>query len=276
MRILSKSRTAHDIPGGLWVKCPSCTEMIYREELDAAHGVCPRCGYHNPIGRKERIALLADEGTFSEWDADLRPTDFLGFVGKEAYREKLEQNWAKTGENDAVTTGRCLLSGRAVALGVMDFSFLGASMGSVVGERIARMMERACEERLPVVMVCASGGARMYEGMMSLMQMAKTSAAAGRLAAEKLPYVTVLTHPTTAGVMASFAALGDVILAEPGALIGFAGQRVIKETIQAELPSGFQTSEFLLKKGLLDAIVSRNELKGTLEKILSALAGPVA
>ena len=276
MRILSKSHTAHDIPGGLWVKCPSCAEMIYREELDTAHGVCPRCGYHNPLARKERIALLADEGTFQEWDAALRPTDFLHFVGKDSYQEKLEKNWEKTGENDAVTTGACKLSGRAIALGVMDFTFLGASMGSVVGERITRMMERACEERLPVVMVCASGGARMYEGMMSLMQMAKTSAAAGKLAEARLPYITVLTHPTTAGVMASFAALGDVILAEPGALIGFAGQRVIRETIQAELPPGFQTSEFLLKKGLLDAIVPRGELKAALSKILFALAGPAA
>lgn len=262
-----------DIPGGLWLKCPSCTEMIFREEQEAANGVCPRCGYHFPIGRHKRIALLADENTFQEWDANLTSTDFLHFVGKESYQKKLEDNWQKTGEKDAVTCGACTLDGRPIALGVMDFSFLGASMGSVVGERITRMIERATQEKIPVVMVCASGGARMYEGMLSLMQMAKTSGAVNRHGAAHLPYITVLTHPTTAGVMASFAALGDVILAEPGALIGFAGQRVIRETIQRELPEGFQTAEFLLKHGLLDAIVPRAELKSTLARLLHMLAG---
>lgn len=274
LNLLKKARH-RDIPGGLWMKCPACTELIYREEQEAANGVCPRCGHHFPLGRKARIALLADAGSFAEWDADLRPVDFLRFVGKESYREKLESNWKKTGETDAVTTGACTLEKRPIALGVMDFSFLGASMGSVVGERITRMMERAAAEKRPVVMVCASGGARMYEGMLSLMQMAKTSGAVGRLAEAKMPYITVLTHPTTAGVMASFAVLGDVILAEPGALIGFAGQRVIRETIQQELPKGFQTAEFLLEHGLLDAIVPRAELKSTLARILFALAGPV-
>lgn len=274
LNLIKKARH-RDIPGGLWLKCPACTELIYREEQEAAHGVCPRCGHHFPIGRRARIALLADAGSFQEWDADLRSVDFLQFVGKDSYQQKLEANWEKTGESDAVTTGGCRLAMRAIALGVMDFTFLGASMGSVVGERITRMLERAAAEKRPVVMVCASGGARMYEGMMSLMQMAKTSGAVGRLGEAGLPYITVLTHPTTAGVMASFAALGDIILAEPGALIGFAGQRVIRETIQQELPEGFQTSEFLLRHGLLDAIVPRAELKDALARILDSLAGAV-
>ena len=201
--------------------------------------------------------------------------DFLGFVGMASYQEKLESNRRKTGEVDAVTCGRARLTGRAIALGVMDFEFLGASMGSVVGEKITRLIERGTAERLPVIVICASGGARMYEGMMSLMQMAKTSGALARHAEAGLPYIPVLTHPTTAGVMASFATLGDVILAEPGALIGFAGARVIKETIQQDLPPGFQRPDFLLKHGLLDQIVPRGELKATLARLLDGLCGPM-
>ena len=265
-----------DIPDGLWVKCPACGEMIYKNALAEARGVCTKCDHHFPLGRQERIALLTEPGSFEEWDADLRSTDALGFTGVAPYTEKLEQNMRKTGEKDAVTCGGARIGPHAVALAVMDFSFLGASMGSVVGEKITRAIEQGTARKLPVVVVCTSGGARMYEGMLSLMQMAKTSAAVARHAAARLPYVTVLTNPTTAGVMASYATLGDVILAEPNALIGFAGPRVIRETTQQELPPGFQKSEFLLKHGLLDMVLHRRDLKSTLVSILSYMTGAPA
>ena len=281
MTLFGKKKTVkrvrkRDIPDGLWLKCPACNEMIFGEEQEKALRVCPLCGHHFPMGRAERLAMLADPGSFVEWDKDVYSIDFLGFVGAASYQEKLESNRRKTGEVDAVTCGRARLQGRAIALGVMDFEFLGASMGSVVGEKIARLIERGTAEKLPVIVVCASGGARMYEGMMSLMQMAKTSGALARHADAGLPYVPVLTHPTTAGVMASFATLGDVILAEPGALIGFAGARVIKETIQQDLPPGFHRPDFLLQHGLLDQIVPRGELKTTLARLLDAFCGPLA
>jgi len=269
---LKKARK-RDMPDGLWLKCPGCNEMIFGEEQEKALRVCPLCGHHFPMGRAERLAMLADPGSFVEWDKDLFSIDFLGFVGAASYQDKLEANRRKTGEVDAVTCGRCRLEGRAIALSVMDFSFLGASMGSVVGEKITRLIERGTAEGLPVVIVCASGGARMYEGMMSLMQMAKTSGALAHHAEAGLPYIPILTHPTTAGVMASFATLGDVILAEPGALIGFAGARVIKETIQQDLPAGFQRPDFLLEHGLLDQIVPRSELKSTVARLLNAFCG---
>ena len=265
-----------DIPDGLWVKCPACGEMIYKNALSEALGVCPKCDHHFPLGRTERIAMLAEPGSFAEWDAGLRSTDPLEFTGTAPYAEKLAQNMKKTGENDAVTCGRARIGAHDVALGVMDFSFLGASMGSVVGEKITRLIEHGTEARLPVVIVCTSGGARMYEGMLSLMQMAKTSAACARHAAARLPYLTVLTNPTTAGVMASFATLGDVIIAEPNALIGFAGPRVIRETTQQDLPPGFQKSEFLLKHGLLDMVVHRRDLKGTIVSLLTYFGGTPA
>jgi acetyl-CoA carboxylase carboxyl transferase subunit beta len=265
-----------DIPDGLWAKCPSCGEMIYKNALAEALGVCAKCDHHFPLGRTERIALLVEPGSFQEWDAGLRSSDPLGFTGVAPYTEKLEQNIRKTGQNEAVTCGCATVGPHAVALGVMDFSFLGASMGSVVGEKIARLIEHGTRDRLPVIVVCTSGGARMYEGMLSLMQMAKTSAAVSRHAAAKLPYITVLTNPTTAGVMASFATLGDVILAEPNALIGFAGPRVIRETTQQDLPSGFQKSEFLLKHGLLDMVLHRRDLKPTLVSILSYMMSAAA
>ena len=278
---LAKSRGKPGVPDGLWLKCPGCNEMVFGEEWMAALRVCPNCGHHFPMPRKERIELLADEGTFEEWDAELESADFLGFVGPTgSYPEKLAQNREKTWFKDAETCGGARLAGHPVGLAVMDFEFLGASMGSVVGEKITRLVERSTTEGRAVVVVCASGGARMYEGMMSLMQMAKTSGALSRLSAAGLPYVAVLTHPTTAGVMASFATLGDVILAEPGALIGFAGARVIKETIQQDLPEGFQRPPFLQEHGLLDAIVPRGELKPTLKRLLVAFlplaAGTVA
>ncbi|MBM4154270.1 MAG: acetyl-CoA carboxylase carboxyltransferase subunit beta [Lentisphaerae bacterium] len=265
-----------DIPDGLWVKCPSCGEMIYKNALAEALGVCPKCDHHFPLGREERIALLTEPGSFEEWDADLRSADALDFVGEASYAEKLEQNMRKTGQKDAVTCGGARIGPHAISLAVMDFSFLGASMGSVVGEKITRAIERGTARKLPVVVVCTSGGARMYEGMLSLMQMAKTSAAVARHAAAKLPYITVLTNPTTAGVMASYATLGDVILAEPNALIGFAGPRVIRETTQQELPPGFQKSEFLLQHGLLDMVLHRRDLKATLVGILSYMTGAPA
>ena len=268
-----KRARKRDMPDGLWLKCPACNEMIFGEEQERALRMCPLCQHHFPMSRRERLAMLADPGSFVEWDKDLYSIDFLGFVGVASYQEKLEANRRKTGEVDAVTCGRARLNGRAIALGVMDFEFLGASMGSVVGEKITRLIERATAEKLPVIVICASGGARMYEGLMSLMQMAKTSGALARHADAGLLYIPVLTHPTTAGVMASFATLGDVILAEPGALIGFAGARVIKETIHQDLPPGFQRPDFLLQHGLLDQIVPRNELKATLARLLDAFCG---
>lgn len=257
-----------DIPDGLWIKCPSCEEITFKQELEENLQVCTKCGHHFALGLNERIALLSDDGYLEEWDTDLTSVDSLGFTGTDSYIAKLEANTKKTGRNDAISCGRVRLGSHDVALGVMDFQFLGASMGSVVGEKVTRLIERGTRERLPVVLSCASGGARMYEGMLSLMQMAKTSAALARHAKADLPYIPILTHPTMAGVMASFATLGDVIVAEPGALIGFAGPRVIKETTQQDLPEGFQRSEFLLKHGLIDKVVSRKELKKTIILLL--------
>ncbi len=257
-----------DIPNGLWTKCPSCMEIVFKQELEAGLNVCPKCGYHFQLKRKERLNLLIEEGSFTEWDAELYSVDTLEFTSTASYISKIEENVKKTGCKDAVDCGRAKIGPYTVAIAVMDFEFLGASMGSVVGEKITRAIEHATEERIPMIISCASGGARMYEGLLSLMQMAKTSAAVSRHGKAGLPYITILTHPTTAGVMASFATLGDVILAEPGALIGFAGPRVIKETTQQDLPEGFQRSEFLLKHGLLDMVVPRKELKKTVLMLL--------
>jgi acetyl-CoA carboxylase carboxyl transferase subunit beta len=257
-----------DIPDGLWLKCPSCNEIIFKQELEANAKVCPKCDFHFQMNRDERRNLLLDEDSFQEWDAELFSVDTLQFTGVASYTSKLEDNIKKTGYRDAVICGRGLMNGAPVALGVMDFSFLGASMGAVVGEKITRLIERATAEQIPVVIACASGGARMYEGLYSLMQMAKTSGALARHAEAGLPYIALLTHPTMAGVMASYATLGDVIVAEPGALIGFAGPRVIKETTQQDLPEGFQRSEFLLQHGLIDRVIHRKELKDELALML--------
>lgn len=256
------------IPEGLWLKCPSCKEIIYKTEIEACFEVCPKCNHHFDLSRKERIKLLLEPDTFQEWDEGLSSVDAIEFKGTDSYPTKLENNIKKTGYREAVSCGRGQMGSHEIAFGVMDFNFLGASMGSVVGEKITRMFERAIEERLPVILVCASGGARMYEGMFSLLQMAKTSAAIARHNQAGLCYIPVLTNPTMAGVMASFATLGDVIVAEPGALIGFAGPRVIKETTQQDLPAGFQRSEFLQKHGLIDLVVSRKDLKSTLVTLL--------
>ncbi len=260
-----------DIPVGLWNKCPVSGEIIYNKELEQNQMVVPNSGYHFPIAPEKRLEFLLDEDSFTENDTNLVSVDCLKFQGVASYEDKLKQHRAKTGRKDAVFAGTGRIHEIPISIAVMDFRFLGASMGSVVGEKVTRVIERALEKKIPCVIVSTSGGARMYEGILSLMQMAKTSAALGRLRQQGLPYISILTNPTTAGVMASYASLGDVILAEPGALIGFAGPRVIKETTQQALPDGFQTAEFLLEHGLLDQIVPRTETRERLRVLLTAL-----
>ena len=260
-----------EIPEGLWTKCPKCEAMVFDKELDENLKVCPKCSHHFAITARERIHSLVETCSFEEMDADLTSVDVLHFTGVASYKNKLEAYQKSTGLKDAVITGLGKIGGFRTALGVMDFSFLGGSMGSVVGEKLTRMMETATERALPIIIISTSGGARMYEGMFSLMQMAKTCGALAYHARAKLPYISVLTHPTTAGVMASYASVGDLIIAEPGAMIGFAGPRVIKDTTQAELPPGFQTAEFLLEHGLIDAIVPRKEMKERLMYYLEFL-----
>ena len=254
-----------DIPHGLWDKCKKCGEVVYLKQLKENLHVCPKCAYHHLLTAQERIELLTDSGSFKEIDRNIESVDTLDF---ESYKGKLVANKKKTGLNDAVVCGTASLNGKPMALGVMDFRFLGGSMGSALGEKITNLTELATKNRLPLIIVTASGGARMYEGMLSLMQMAKTSGALERHAEAGLPYIVIMTHPTTAGVTASYASLGDLTIAEPGALIGFAGPRVIKDTTQAELPDGFQTSEFLMKKGMIDRIVSRDKLRDELSLYL--------
>ncbi|MBE6406995.1 MAG: acetyl-CoA carboxylase carboxyltransferase subunit beta [Lentisphaerae bacterium] len=258
---LSELVPRRDIPEGLWEKCKQCDETIFTREREQNWNICPKCGYHYPLPAPRRIQLLTDEGSFKEIDPDMTAIDTLKFEGVASYTEKLASNQKKTGMKDAVICGEATLNGIPYALGVMDFRFLGASMGAVVGEKITRLFEYATAKKLPLIIVTASGGARMYEGMISLMQMAKTSGAAERHKEAGLPYLVIMTHPTTAGVTASFASLGDLIIAEPEALIGFAGPRVIRDTTQAQLPEGFQTAEFLLKKGLIDRIVDRKKMR---------------
>jgi acetyl-CoA carboxylase carboxyl transferase subunit beta len=250
-----------DIPEGLWTKCPKCEAMVFDKELDENLKICTKCQHHFTIGARERIHSLVETCSFEEMDAEMISVDALQFTGVASYRDKLDAYQKTTGLKDAVITGVGKIGEFRVGLGVMDFAFLGGSMGSVVGEKLTRLIETATDRGLPVVIISTSGGARMYEGMFSLMQMAKTCAALAYHAKAKLPYISVLTYPTTAGVMASYASVGDLILAEPAAMIGFAGPRVIKDTTQAELPPGFQTAEFLLDHGLIDAIVPRNELR---------------
>ncbi len=264
----TKSRK-REIPEGLWTKCPKCSTMVFDKELDENLKVCPKCAHHFPIGARERIHSLVETCTFEESDADMTSVDILGFKGVGSYASKLESHKKNTGLKDAVITGIGKIGEHRVALGVMDFSFLGGSMGSVVGEKLTRLIEKATEKNLPLIIISTSGGARMYEGMFSLMQMAKTCGALAYHAEAKLPYISVLTHPTTAGVMASYASVGDLIIAEPQAMIGFAGPRVIKDTTQADLPPGFQTAEFLLDRGLIDAIVSRKDMKQQLIDYIS-------
>ncbi|MDO9541936.1 MAG: acetyl-CoA carboxylase, carboxyltransferase subunit beta [Kiritimatiellia bacterium] len=262
-----------DLPGGLWVKCQNCAEIVYKQEIESRHGVCPDCDYHFPIRWKERLDITVDEGSFTEWDADLVSADPLSFTGQASYLAKLEENRKKTNMKEAIICGQAKINSFDVALGIMDFSFLGGSMGSVVGEKVARLLERGGAGKMPVIIFVATGGARMYEGMFSLMQMAKTSAAVARHTIARLPYIVVLTHPSTAGVMASYGTLGDVIIAEPHALIGFAGPRVIKETTREDVPRGFQRSEFVLHHGLIDMIVHRNDLKRNISLLLEYMQG---
>jgi len=259
-----------DIPAGLWTKCPSTGEMVYTKDLEANWNVFPVSGHHDRLPARRRIELLIDAGTWKETDARLSSRDPLKFTAGGAYPERVAQHQKKSGLRDSVICGHGRMDGLPVSLAVMDFAFMGASMGSVAGEKVTRAIERAIKAKCPCVVVCASGGARMQEGILSLMQMAKTSAALARLREAGLPYVAVLTNPTMAGVMASYATLGDVIVAEPGALIGFAGARVIKETTNQDLPDGFQTSEFLLRRGLIDMIVERKEMKARLSSLLRA------
>ncbi len=253
----TKSRK-REIPEGLWTKCKKCSTMLYDKDLDENLKVCQQCGFHFTLGARERIHSLVETCSFEEMDAEMTSVDPLQFPG---YPKKITDYQAKGAARDAVITGIGKLERQRVALGVMDFSFLGGSMGSVVGEKLTRLIEAGTEKNLPVVIISTSGGARMYEGMFSLMQMAKTCAALAYHAKARLPYISVLTDPTYAGVMASYASVGDLILAEPGAMIGFAGPRVIEATTQSDLPPGFQTAEFLLEHGLIDAIVPRKEMK---------------
>ena len=267
-KLAGKSKK-REIPEGLWTKCPKCGTMVFDKELDENLKVCTHCQYHFPIGARERIHSLVETCTFEEMDGDMTSVDVLSFTGAASYTSKLEKYRKSTGLKDAVITGIGKIGEQRLALGVMDFSFLGGSMGSVVGEKLTRLIEKATEKALPLIIVSTSGGARMYEGMFSLMQMAKTCGALAYHGEARLPYISVLTDPTTAGVMASYATVGDLIIAEPGAMIGFAGPRVIKDTTQSELPPGFQTAEFLLDHGLIDAIVSRKEMKTRLQEYLA-------
>ncbi|MRJ02464.1 MAG: acetyl-CoA carboxylase carboxyltransferase subunit beta [Epsilonproteobacteria bacterium] len=257
-----------------WIKCPKCNALMYYKEVKNRYNVCPKCGYHFRIGAKERIEILADEGSFVEYDGNLEPVDPIKFVDKKSYKKRVEEGKKKTGRASAAISGSCRIGGVPTQLVVFDFAFMGGSLGSVEGEKIVRAVNRSLERREPLVIVSASGGARMQESTFSLMQMSKTCAALARLHEERIPYISVLTDPTMGGVSASFAMIGDIIMAEPGALIGFAGQRVIKQTIGADLPEGFQRSEFLLEHGLIDMIVERGKMKETIADLLKVMLPP--
>lgn len=263
-----RSRGKSNVPEGLWTKCPGCGEVVTKAEFEQNLQVCPKCEHHLTLGARERIESLADPGTFKEHDAGMLSVDSLKFRGVATYKERLETYRKKTGLKDAVITGECKIDGRDTGIAVMDFNFIAATMGSVVGEKITRIIEHSTKKKRPVIIISASGGARMYEGMLSLMQMAKTSGALARHAEARLPYISVLTNPTTAGVMASYASLGDIIIAEPKCMIGFAGPRVIRETTHQELPKGFQTAEFLQDHGLVDMIVPRRSMRAVLSQLL--------
>jgi acetyl-CoA carboxylase carboxyl transferase subunit beta len=261
-----KPQKKKELPDGLWLKCEGCSDILYRAELERNLWICGKCNYHFRIGCRKYVDILFDEGELHETDGGLSSTDPLGFP---KYREKLQQSQKSTGLTEGILTGQAKIDGHEIVAAMTDFDFIGGSMGSVVGERVARAIRLAIQKRVPLVILTASGGgARMQEGIFSLMQMAKTSAALAELSLAKVPYITILTHPTMAGVMASFASLGDVIIAEPGALLGFTGPRVIQQTIGEELPEGFQRSEFLLEHGMVDMIVARTGLRPTLARLL--------
>ncbi len=251
-----------------WVKCPSCLSLMYYKEVEGHNQVCPKCSHHFRIGADARIALLTDAESFEEHDANLAPVDPLKFVDKKSYKKRVEENKKKTGRTSSVVSGSCTIEGQPVELVVFDFAFMGGSLGSVEGEKIVRAINRAIERRAGLVIISASGGARMQESTYALLQMSKTSAALQKLAEAKLPYISVLTDPTMGGVSASFAMLGDIIIGEPGALIGFAGQRVIKQTVGVDLPEGFQRAEFLLEHGLIDMVLDRNEMKASIAGLM--------
>jgi acetyl-CoA carboxylase carboxyl transferase subunit beta len=265
------------VPGGQWVKCEDCGDTIYKKTLDENFKVCSKCNFHFTLSAYERISQFVDEGSFEEFDKDMKSGDPLGFKGPKAYPVKLEEDQKATGMTDACVIGKALLEKKTIALGVTDSRFIMGTMGQVVGEKITRVVEYATKNKLPLIIISGSGGgARMYEGMISLMQMAKTSAALAKHNEAGLLYISILTNPTMAGVLASFATLGDIIIAEPKALIGFTGPRVIEQTIRQKLPGGFQTSEFLLEHGLIDMVIHRKNLKSVVSQLISYLASPVA
>ncbi len=268
-KLVSQKR---EVAADVWEKCDNCSEILYRRRLEENLHVCPECGHHFRIPAPVYLDLLLDDGFHEEYDTSLGSIDPLEFIDSKPYPDRIREAEASVGRGDAIRTGAGTLDERDVHVGVMDFRFIGGSMGSVVGEKIRRVAERSVERRLPLIIVSASGGARMQEGIFSLMQMAKTAAALERLAQARVPYLSVLTNPTTGGVTASYAMLGDMIVAEPGALIGFAGPRVIRETIRQELPDGFQRSEFLQEHGMVDVIAPRGELKDTLARLLRHVA----
>ncbi|MEE8638607.1 MAG: acetyl-CoA carboxylase, carboxyltransferase subunit beta [Candidatus Margulisiibacteriota bacterium] len=257
-----------DIPGNLWVKCYKCGQAIFAKDLEATLKVCPKCNYHFKLTAGERLKQITDKKSFKEIDPHIKSKNFLNFTDSKSYTKRIEDAELKSSLSEAIITGTGKMGGAAAALGIMDFSFMGGSMGSVVGEKVTRLIELAVEKKIPVIIFSSSGGARMQEGIMSLMQMAKTSAALGRLRENGLPYISVMTDPTTGGTSASYAMLGDINIAEPGALVGFAGPRVIEQTIRQKLPPGFQRSEYLLEHGMLDMVCERKKLKGTLTRIL--------
>ncbi len=260
-----------EIPDGLWTKCNSCGEIIYVRELEKDLWVCRKCSYHFRIRSTDYMDILLDPDSFTEYDAGLVSLDPLQFRDSKRYPDRIAEARKKTGRNDAVISGIGAIDGRQVSVAIMDFSFIGGSMGSVVGEKIARTIERSLDRQVPLIIVSCTGGARMQEGILSLLQMAKTSGLLARLSETKVPFISILTNPTTAGVMASYASLGDVIIAEPGALLGFAGRRVIEQTIGQKLPDNFQTSEFFKDHGFLDKIVHRHELRHTVALLLDYL-----
>jgi len=266
----SKQPVKDEVPSH-WIKCKSCHSLMYYKEVENQNYVCPKCGFHIRIGVKERLALLADEDSFVEFDSNLKPIDPINFVDKKSYKQRIKEATKKTGKTSSVVSGSITMNGVNAQIVIFDFAFMGGSLGSVEGEKIVRAVNRAIENREGLVILSASGGARMQESTFSLLQMSKTSAALAKLAKEHLPYISVLTDPTMGGVSASFATLGDIIIAEPGALVGFAGQRVIEQTIGSALPDGFQRAEFLLEHGSIDMIVNRNELKKTLSDMLTLL-----
>lgn len=264
-----KSIDKKDLPDGLWEKCDNCGEIIYKKELEKKYYVCPKCDFHFRIGYQQYVDILTDDGSFEEFNANIRSDDPLGFRDKKKYSDRYKATVKKTGMNEAVVTGTALIEKHPVVLAIMDFRFLGGSMGSVVGEKISRAIDKALEIKAPLIIISSSGGARMHESILSLMQMAKTSAKLARLAKNNIPYISLLTNPTTGGTTASYAMLGDIHIAEPGALIGFAGPRVIKQTIGQDLPPGFQRSEFLQEHGFVDTIVHRHELKQRIAGLLA-------